>query len=407
MNIAIVTAYYQPKLGYQQYFLAKAFEKLGHTCTIVTSDRFFPFPSYEKSFQKVLGNRIVSPGVFKERGIKTIRLKTSVEVASNATLVFQGLNSTIKSLDPDIVIGCNAFTPAGFQIAHAVSKLKVKPFLILDSHAATFNSSVDDSLVKKVYFRFFTMFLKGTILKNTDFFAPIGDSEGLLLKKALGNDIRSIVIPLGADTDSFTKDNASRLSIRKKYKVSNKEVLFIYAGKISEEKDVHVLIKAFAKAANKIDNLRLVLIGNGSSEYMHVLKKIISDNKHISKKVSFIPFVKNNDLANYYNAADIGVWPGNLSITIQEAMATGLPVILPKSISEGQTSDHLAKNKAAIQFERGNILDLSKKMIRLVEDTKERNTRSKNCYNLIRKTCSWDVIAQQYLDLYTQNRKQK
>ena len=407
MNIVIVTAYYQPKLGYQQYFLAKSFEKMGHTCTVVTSDRFFPFPSYDKSFKKILGIRIVSPGSFIEREIKTIRLKTLIEVPSNATLVMNDMDSTIKSLKPDIVIGCNAFTPVGFQIANAVSKIEKKPFLILDSHAATFNSSVDDSLIKRFYFKFFSLFLRKKILKHTDVFTPIGESEALLLTKSFGDDIYSVTIPLGADTDTFIKNNKSRHAIRERLNIKNDEKVVVYAGKMSKEKDIDVLISSFAKVAKDIPKLRLILIGNGSNKYLDHLKHLIYQNKHINESVSFIQFVNNHELADYYNAADIGVWPGNLSITIQEAMATGLPVVLPKTISEGQTSDHLAENNSATQFKRGDILDLSEKMLRLVNDQKERKLRSKNCYNLIREKCSWDVIAQQYIDLYIQNRKQK
>ena len=57
MKIVHVCDYIQPQLGYQEYYLAKEHAKMGHEVTVITSDRYYPFPNYENTAEKILGDR--------------------------------------------------------------------------------------------------------------------------------------------------------------------------------------------------------------------------------------------------------------------------------------------------------------------------------------------------------------
>lgn len=405
MKILFITNYFQPKIGYQEYYLSKSFKKLGHDCTVVTSDRFFPFPSYEKTFKPILGNRIQKIGTRIESGIRTTRLPLYFEIQSNSLLLFKNLFKNLRKEKYDLLINCNAFSLSNYQVAVSINKLKKKPFVIFDSHASTFNTSINDSITKRIYFLIFSLLMKGEILKAADIFAPIGESEKLLLKDVFKQDIKSKIIPLGANTKVFKPDLNLRKKTRRKLNINN-ENLIVYAGKITKNKDILVLIDSIALTFKKNRDIKLLIIGNGNDEYIKEITSKIKKN-NLNSIVIFKSFVENSELPKYYNAGDIGVWPGDLSNTIQEAMATGLPVILPKIVSKGQTTNHLSLNGAALQFQRRNPNDLSKNILKLILDSKERKIRSKNCYNLIREKYSWDVIAQQYIDLYNLNRKNK
>jgi len=49
----------------------------------------------------------------------------------------------------------------------------------------------------------------------------------------------------------------------------------------------------------------------------------------IRDQTIFHDFADRSELSQIYNAADIGVWPGDPSITVLEALATGLACLLP------------------------------------------------------------------------------
>ena len=70
MKILHIINYFQPQLGYQEYFLAKEQVKMGHKVYVVTSNLYFPFPNYEQTFQNILGPRKFNPGNKNIDGIR-------------------------------------------------------------------------------------------------------------------------------------------------------------------------------------------------------------------------------------------------------------------------------------------------------------------------------------------------
>ena len=58
MKIVHLVDYFQPKVGYQEYFLALEHQKLGHDIRVITSDYYFPFVNYDH------GGSIYDGGVY-------------------------------------------------------------------------------------------------------------------------------------------------------------------------------------------------------------------------------------------------------------------------------------------------------------------------------------------------------
>ncbi len=89
-----------------------------------------------------------------------------------------------------------------------------------------------------------------------------------------------------------------------------------------------VLLHAFKAAVRKNEDLRLILLGDGSlhDEYMELLSA-----EELKDKVFIGGRVPNQDLIKYYGgAADIYVTPSHVdgsSVSLMEALACGLPTI--------------------------------------------------------------------------------
>ena len=109
-----------------------------------------------------------------------------------------------------------------------------------------------------------------------------------------------------------------------------------------------------------------------------------------------IDFLKNKELNKYYKAADIGVWPGDHSIGVLEAISSGLPVIVPK---DDKAYEILFKHKAAIGFKRKNIKSLKNSIVRLSNKTEAEKIK-KNGLLLISNILSWKNIAQKSIEIY-------
>jgi glycosyltransferase involved in cell wall biosynthesis len=190
----------------------------------------------------------------------------------------------------------------------------------------------------------------------------------------------------------FFQDINAREIVRKRFGIDKNDVVFIYAGKIIPEKGVHLLIKAALKILHHETNLRFIFIGGSDPCYLEMLKKRVNETtKH--DRFFFVDAVPNQELRQYYSAADVGVWPLQCSLTMLEAMACGLPVII--SDKSGSTERIAFDN--GILYREADCSDLSKKLI-LFLDKELRNRMSKSAVAYA-QTLSWSYISERFLSI--------
>lgn len=198
--------------------------------------------------------------------------------------------------------------------------------------------------------------------------------------------------PLGCDKNRFQRDGNIRNLIRKELDISPEESVFIYAGKLIPEKNIHLLIDAFIKISQSIPKVKLILLGNGPESYESSIESKIQEN-HLNN-VIWINFLPNSDLPKYYNAADIGIWPGSPSITIQEAMGCGLPIIIKNS----NHTNHLLKYGNGYGFD--NAEQLCNFMETLAKDRCLRLKMGDLSRKLVETELNWEVIAYNLVEMY-------
>ena len=119
---------------------------------------------------------------------------------------------------------------------------------------------------------------------------------------------------------------------RRKYKLENPFIL--YVGDVNYNKNVPVLIRAFAKIKNK--KLNLVMVSKAwknkhITEVMEINKLIDSLGlKNRVKKITKLPADSVSDLVNIYNLAQVYLQPSlyeGFGLPVLEAMACGTPVV--------------------------------------------------------------------------------
>lgn len=154
--------------------------------------------------------------------------------------------------------------------------------------------------------------------------------------------------------------------LRKKFKMGKGPVV-LYTGRISGEKNLDVLVKAFAIVAKKIPQAQLMLGGAGREE-KNLLK--LAKELEIAEKVFVSGFLNSQDFPHLYHLGAVFVISSTAelqSIVTMEAMASGLPVIgvkkyaLPELIQEG---------KNGFLFKPGDFKTLASQIVRILENKK-------------------------------------
>jgi glycosyltransferase involved in cell wall biosynthesis len=384
-------SWYIPKMGYQENFLAAEQKKLGVNVEIITSDRVPEYKGYERNVGSIIGGRIIGTGIFEENNVKIHRLPSLFEM--NGQILLKGLIKKLKQLKPDIVQAHGAFSPLTLQVILCSTYLNYSVFV--DDHSHETNFYIDSLatrmyiiLIKLFYFRYGN---------RVCFWMPVTYSAKQILQSVLKiPDNKITLLPLGADQSRFKKSKELRKIGRNESGIKDDSLLILSSGKFDERKDIYFLIKAFEKVCEEYPNIYLLLLGSGSEEYIIKLKDMIN-SAGLDSNVIFKNFVPNSELSKYYNAADIGVWPGDPSITVIEAVATGLPVIIPKNDPAYQV---LVESNASICFERRNVDSLSTAILKLIKNQNMRYKLIENNLNLVEKTLSWNKVAEKSISIY-------
>lgn len=171
-----------------------------------------------------------------------------------------------------------------------------------------------------------------------------GDREIYRMLVAQNGDQPAIIdLPYGIDCNVFTPLAAeTRVSLRQRLGLTAEDFVIVYAGRITIEKNVHALLEAIAHLPSPGPPVKLIIAGqiyNIALQELHLhepdlearLQQLIQD-RCLSERVAFVPWLDNAALNDLYNVADVLV---NLTLHHDEqfgfaqveAMSAGLPVI--------------------------------------------------------------------------------
>ncbi len=394
MRILHIARYFQPGMGYQENGLLPAQMRLGHDVTLITSDRYAPHPNYRETMKWSEDKRVVGPGRRMEDGIDVIRVKVVWEWPAHWWVVWRGLWEAVDSVKPDIIhTHCAVIASSTFQILWG--NLFRRYPIVVDDHNNYFNIQ-PYTWPKWFLYHTFKHVMRPVLMRSVGRVLAISHEVRTYLHKELG--IRpefTAINTLGADPRKFHRVPGEGRRIRKEIGVPEDAVVLVNAGKITRAKDNHVLLEAMGRLARQTDRAHLIMIGNAPGDYRQELEGII--RKHgIESRVTWRDFMPNEELPAVYSAADIGVWPGDASITYLECASCGVPLVLP----DCEYSRCAMTNDNGLYFERGNAEALADALGALVADDDRRSEMGRNSRELIEKELNWDALAGQTIAIY-------
>ena len=130
----------------------------------------------------------------------------------------------------------------------------------------------------------------------------------------------------------------------REHQLQDKCVL-LYLGRISQEKNLGMLLEAFATLAGEYTQLVLMVVGRGP--YSDTLQEL-AESLHIQDQVIFVGAVPHDRVSHYMAAADLFVFPSpseTQGLVLLEALAAGTPVIAVDSLG---AQDILAERECGL-----------------------------------------------------------
>lgn len=191
----------------------------------------------------------------------------------------------------------------------------------------------------------------------------------------------------GVDTERFHpryRSEAWRASVG----LQPDETLLLYVGRLAAEKRVELL----PEALRGLDKARLVLVGDGP--YRAELER-----RCVGLPVHFTGYLKGEALAIAFASADLFVFPSDTDTfgqVIQEAMASGLPVVGARS---GGSLDLIREGQNGSLFAPGVASDLRTRLRPLVANPTLR-TSFGQAGRLFAESRSWPRVMDELMGYY-------
>lgn len=203
------------------------------------------------------------------------------------------------------------------------------------------------------------------------------------------------VIHCGTDVKAITPGNKDPVLVRK-YQLQD-QIVILYLGLFIKRKNPHFLIKVFAKLHANYPNTKLIMIGKGPEEFN---LKILAKNLKLKPHVIFPGPQYDKQKLAFYRTADIFAFPSHnegFVLSVLEAMAAGLPLLVPKTVSFPEAVIH---GKNGLLAKPNHQADWVNKLSRLIKDVKLRQQLAQNARVRAQAEFSITVCAKQNLKIY-------
>lgn len=364
----MVVGFFDEFSGYQETILAEALRKMGHDVSVVASNRCNPI------FSNVTDSQGKTYGVGTSSGPLGMvrRLKASVVIRS---MVFcRGLSQAIRETTPDIVV---FFYPGQLMPALAAIQLRKwqgpkKVAVYADNEAQIGSLRGVSRLAKAAAFRGTKGILYRLVNKSVDcVLGNTGNCLQIIDEYSKGNATQ--LLPLGYREEIFRLDGELRHQVRDRLGIRPEEILVANVGKMQPVKKIEILCVAIENLLRDEMPVRLFLGGANDSEYCQKIREMIQSSELLEHAVTMTGFIDQKEINGMYNAADVGVWPVQPAVSIQQAMGTGLFVVLPKN----DYVDHLLTEETGLYFAEGDDHQLEEALKSIVSESKLLESKSR------------------------------
>jgi glycosyltransferase involved in cell wall biosynthesis len=194
------------------------------------------------------------------------------------------------------------------------------------------------------------------------------------------------VLPRGVDMTRFNpakRDPAfwSRFGLNGAFKI-------LYVGRVSREKNVHLLVDAYQNVRATRQDVDLVIVGEGP-ELTELKQKMATPN------IVFTGFLKGEALARAYASADLFVFPSTSDTfgnVVLEAQASGLPAVVS---TLGGPAEIVNRNGSGLAVDVRQPAALCEAIHELIQDEPRRREMGRRALQAA-SAHDWERVLEQF-----------
>lgn len=320
MKILMLCELYIENLEYQENLLVKYYRKYGHEVTVITStyDNVFDYYNDKHDNSKPAKE-------YYDHGARIIKLPFKYNYLGKIKK-YTSIKKIVEDFQPDLLyihdIMPNMFEMLEYKKKHPHVKM------IMDYHADYSNSAKNWLSLHILHKVIRKKLFMDPIRKHISKFFPIVTGSTKFLKEVYQipeNEME--LLPLGADVDLVKEIQASgvRKALRIQLGISEQDKVIFTGGKFTPTKKTDLLLAAVNEINNP--NIHVIVVGAADTQNQEYYEKLLGYGKE-NKNIHFVGWLKNKEVYQHLATSDFAVFPASQSIVWQQALASGLPLIV-------------------------------------------------------------------------------
>jgi len=381
MRVVLLSEMFSENMGYLENMLPKYFARLGIDSHLVAMDlpANYLLSTFEETYGEFAGG--LKAGTVKSMDGYTLHVLPHKKIAGYMRMM--ELRRKLSEIGPDIVQAMTAVGWVPLDAARFSSSLGYKLFTGNHTHASVFPLAQKKfpAWSRKRLQCFLTRTIPGWFIsRRIEKCYPIAADCADIAQRFLGVPRRKIAIcPLGVDTDIFhpcatADEHRQRAQLRQTLGFCENEIVCIYTGRMTEDKNPLLLARAIAHLGSPFRGL---FAGEGPQA-----AAIKSTPGCVVR-----PFVAVTEMGPLLRAADIGVWPTQESMSMLDAAASGLPVVINETMGARERL-----KDCSLLFKPNDLQDLAAKLM-VLTDLETREKLGMSGARQMAKDFSWESVA--------------
>ena len=217
--------------------------------------------------------------------------------------------------------------------------------------------------------------------------------EGIVTKKSIKVLANGSIC--GVDLNRFIQNKIVRSKIRRQYNIKKEDKIILYVGRLTQDKGILDLTRAFLRLALQNSNIHLLIVGPDEED---IKKKIEDLCVNLRNKIHFSGY---SDNPEYYMAAsDILCLPSyreGFGLVLIEAAAVGIPTVGSRIYG---IIDAIQDGITGLLFCKGDIKDLTEKISTILKNKKLAQSLGKAGRQRVRRNFDCKLVLNDLLKFY-------
>lgn len=201
----------------------------------------------------------------------------------------------------------------------------------------------------------------------------------------------------GVDTAKFSPDRNYRKQIREELGIKDNDVVFVFLGRLCEDKGINELLEAFSILNKEYLNSFLLLIGPDEENYAN---KIREDYNTLKSRDNFYLYGPTPSPDKLLNAGDVFCLPSyreGFGVSVIEASATGLATIVSDAYG---LRDSILPNVTGKVCKVGDTESLYKQMKFMMDNPDSIKLFGNSGRNYIQRNFNQNDVSKAWIEFY-------